>query len=322
MNRFGRRARRPPRGCSPACRGDGMCYNPFAMLRNTILRPIVIVLLAGTCAWAQTRVLHREKSAFNEIIVEEDASGIRTLLFEENGAMQTAMKVSAPTELVLSYARAIMVPLAIVPEPRRMLIVGLGGGAMPKYLHKAYPEARIDVAELDPAVIEVAKKFFFFREDERLKAHAGDGRKFIETTDNRYDVIFLDAYGADSIPYSLATREFLLAVKAKLADGGICVGNVWSYRSNRQYWSMLKTYQDVFPELHIVRASASENHIFIALPVRKNLTRELLIEKAGELRKKRMPDLPLPDLVRDGYLPIPSLPAEAKVLLDRDAPRQ
>lgn len=291
------------------------------MSPRTIVRSAFVVLLLGTCACAQSRILHREKSAFNEIIVEEDASGIRTLLFEEYGAMQTAMRVSAPTELVLSYARAIMVPLAIVPEPRRMLIVGLGGGAMPKYLRKVYPEAHIDVAELDPAVIQVAKKFFFFREDDRLKAHAGDGRKFIETTDSRYDVIFLDAYGADSIPYSLATREFLLACKAKLSEGGIVVGNVWSYRSNRQYYSMLKTYLDVFAEVHIVRATASENHIFIALPAEAKLTREALIEKAADLQKKRMSDLQLEAIVRDGYTPLPALPAGAKVLLDRDAPR-
>src|SRR6266571_3653298 len=186
----------------------------------------VVALCALACA-AQT-VIYEKPSRYNTIIVTEDHNGLRTLLFERGGTRQSVVKPGDPDHLELRYAKVALVGLALCEDPRRILVVGLGGGTLPTFLRKHYPSAAIDVAEIDPDVVDVAKKFFGFREDERMRAHVGDGRQFIENVrEPRYDVIFLDAYGAESVPAHLTTREFLQAVRRAVVPSGVVVGNIW-----------------------------------------------------------------------------------------------
>ena len=124
---------------------------------------------------AQT-VIHEKASSYNTIIVTEDHKGMRTLLFERGGGRQSVVKPGDPDHLELPYARTALAGLALCEEPRRMLVVGLGGGSLPMFLRAHYPAATIDVAEIDPDVVDVAKRFFGFREDERMRAQVGDGR--------------------------------------------------------------------------------------------------------------------------------------------------
>src|SRR5712691_10709106 len=186
----------------------------------------VVALCALACA-AQT-VIYEKPSRYNTIIVTEDHSGLRTLLFESGGSRQSVVKPGDPDHLELPYARVALAGLALCEEPRRILVVGLGGGTLPMFLRKHYPNAAIDVAQIDPDVVDVAKKFFGFREDERMQVHVGDGRRFIENVRQpQYDVIYLDAFGAYNVPEHLATQEFLRAVRRAVVPSGVAIGNVW-----------------------------------------------------------------------------------------------
>jgi spermidine synthase len=294
----------------------GALYHEVFMLRPR-LAFLVLFVAAGLCHGQAARVLYQARSEFNgNVTVEQDSRGIRSLVFDD-GATQSCMDVRSPNRLVLPYTRAIMSSLAFHPEPRRILIVGVGGGTMPMFLHRTYPELIIDNVDIDPVVVKVAREFFGLVENDKVRIHIGDGRKFIQTTENRYDIIFLDAYGADSIPYSLATRQFLEAVRAKLAPGGIVVSNVWSQLHNRLYWSMLKTYQTVFDEVHLIHApEGSSNRIVVALPGRSGLTRAAMLQRAAEVRKSRMPTLELPRILQQGYQDNLQIPSDARVLED------
>src|SRR6266853_4408788 len=131
-------------------------------------------------ACAAETVIYEKPSHYNTIVVTEDSNGLRTLLFERGGSRQSVVKPGDPDHLELPYARVALAGLALCEEPRRILIVGLGGATLPMFLRKHYPSAAIDVAEIDPGVVDVAKQFFGFREDELTHAHVGDGRQFIE----------------------------------------------------------------------------------------------------------------------------------------------
>jgi spermidine synthase len=139
---------------------------------------------------------------------------------EKDGARQSVVKVGDPDHIELPYARARPVGLALVEEPKRVLIVGLGGGTIPGFLHKRYPKTATDAVDIDPDVVEVAKRFFGLHEDWTRRAHVADGRRFIEQCRSRYDLIFLDAFGAENIPYHLATREFLQAGRGGAETAG------------------------------------------------------------------------------------------------------
>ncbi|NQU19837.1 MAG: fused MFS/spermidine synthase, partial [Candidatus Nealsonbacteria bacterium] len=217
-------------------------------MKTRILFPLVVVALAAATLWAfvapEQKVLYEKESPYNNIVVTEDDDGLRTLWFELNGVRQSVVKPGDPDHIELPYAKAMTVGLAMVERPERILIIGLGGATIPRFLRKHYPNATIDVVDIDPDVVDVAKKYFGFREDATMRAHVADGRKFIEECKKPYDVIFLDAYGYDNIPYALATREFLQATRRATKPGGVVVGNVWSSRINTLHDSMVRTYQD------------------------------------------------------------------------------
>jgi len=276
-----------------------------------------LVALSGSGCTAQT-VIYEKASPYNTVIVTEDYKGLRTLLFERGGGRQSVVKPGDPDHLELAYARVALAGLALCEEPRRILVVGLGGGSLPMFLRKHYPAAGIDVAEIDPDVVDVAKKYFGFREDERMHAYIGDGRQFIENVRQGYDIIFLDAFGARDVPKHLTTLEFLQITRRALKPNGVVVSNIWRPASNPLYDSMVRTHQEVFEELLILDVPGDVNNIFLALarggpPAQNELA--LLARKISTEKQFRFD---LGELVEYGFLHAREKNPQARVLRDAD----
>jgi spermidine synthase len=266
---------------------------------------------------AQT-VIYEKASSYNTIIVTEDRNGLRTMLFERGGGRQSVVKPGDPDHLELAYARVALVGLALCEEPRRVLVVGLGGGSLPMFLRKHYPAAEIDVAEIDPGVVDVAKQFFGFREDERTRAHVGDGRQFIENVRQPYDIIFLDAFGARDVPKHLTTQEFLLAVRRALVTSGVVVSNVWRPAANPLHDSMVRTHQEVFDELFILDVPGDVNNILLALPRKQPLNRGELVQLARKISAAKQFRFDLGEQVEYGFHNASQKSGPGRVLRDAD----
>jgi Spermine/spermidine synthase domain len=187
------------------------------MTRRVRLAAAVFLMLAAECGIAQAA--EREKTIFTKVTpyatidVKKGNGGLLTLWFRGSKFPDSAVKVGDPDHIEFEYAQAMGVTLALVDEPKRVLAVGLGGATIPSFLRKHYPGMVIDAVDIDPDVVGVAKKFFGFREDAAMRAYVEDGRQFIEKCEAPYDIIFLDAYGSEDIPYHMATKEFLQAVR-------------------------------------------------------------------------------------------------------------
>lgn len=205
------------------------------------------------------------KTPFTTIRVAQ-GGGLRSLRFLPGNSLQSVYDTGNPRRLVLSYTRMAMLGLACVPRARNILVIGLGGGSMVKYLQQNLPEARIEAVELDPEVLRVAQEYFDVRPDPQLILICEDGRKYLESQAQAYDLIFLDAYGPSEIPPALATLEFLQQVRLHLNQEGAVVANLWGLPENRKYLSMLRTFQEAFGEIHILRARPSNNRIVLGLP--------------------------------------------------------
>lgn len=277
------------------------------------------VALVAQAALARTdpTVLYEKASAYNNtIVVTEEKNGLRTLRFGKGGARQSVVKLGDPDYLALPYARSALVGLALSEDPRRILVVGLGGGTLPTFLRKYYPNAAIDVVDIDPEVVDVAKRFFGFREDELMKAHVDDGRRFIEKSRQSYDVIFLDAFGANGIPAHLTTLEFLQAVRRAVTPGGVVVGNVWGRGANPLHDSMVRTYQEVFDELFILDVRGAGNVILLALPRKQPLSRDNLTQLAAKLSAAKRLPFDLGDAVDYGFTDTRAKTPRGRVLRD------
>jgi spermidine synthase len=266
---------------------------------------------------AQT-VIYEKASPYNTIIVTEDHKGMRTLLFERGGGRQSVVKPGDPDHLELPYARVALAGLALCEEPRRILVVGLGGGSLPMFLRRHYPAAAIDVAEIDPGVVDVAKQFFGFREDELTRAHVGDGRQFIENVRQGYDIIFLDAFGARDVPKHLTTQEFLQAVRRALVTSGVVVSNVWRPSANPLYDSIVRTHQEAFDELYILDVPGDVNNILLALPRKQPLDRSELAQLARKISAAKQFRFDLGEQVEYGFHHASEKSGPGRVLRDVD----
>ena len=197
---------------------------------------------------AQGKVIHQEKSHYQDIVVTEKR-GRRCLAFvaAKGNKMQTCQYQNDDPRLILPYVRMSFAGLLLNNNPRKILLVGLGGGSIPMALSELYPDAIIDIVELDPAVVSVAHEYFHFHETENMSVNVADARVFIKRAGiqgKRYDLILLDAFNGEYIPEHLMTREFLQETKQLMPEDGVLVANTFS--SSKLYHHESETYRNVF----------------------------------------------------------------------------
>lgn len=267
----------------------------------TVLLIALLVACTAERTLATERVILERKSAFSTITVTETDAGLRVLRFERFGARQSVVRLGDPDHLELAYTRSLPIALALIDAPRRILIVGLGGGTIPSFLRKRLPEAAIDVVEIDPEVVATAKSHFGFRHDAKLRPHVDDGRAFIERSRESYDLIILDAFGIDSVPHTLTTLEFLQHVRRTLALHGLVVGNVWGRGDNRLYDSMIRTYRAVFRGVAIVDVPGTGNKLVMACDCDAMPTRETVVDRARGVGRRLDLRHDLAALAASGY---------------------
>ena len=244
-------------------------------------------------ALAAINILYEKDSLYHHIIVTDD-NDLRTLRFDR--LRQSALDLKDPYRLVFHYTQYLYLAMAFHDNPQRALFIGLGGGSAPRRFHRDYPTLLIDVAELDPEVVSVAKRYFMFQEDDRMKVQAVDGRIFLQKTPQRYDIIVLDAYYADAIPFHLTTQEFLTELKAKLSPTGIVVSNViGSVRGadSKLFRAILKTLETEFRQTYVFPVDEVSNIIVIATQSDERLSKQEVMRRARRLEDERKVQLPI-----------------------------
>ena len=227
---------------------------------------LIAALLLPLAHTADARIIHRERSLYSTIIVDQRGSTL-CLQFSvrKDQRNQTCLDKSNPRKMVFPYAKMMMMSLLMVPEPERVLIVGLGGGTLPVALNELYPNAQIDSVEIDPAVKTVAETYFGFKENEQMRVILQDARVFTKralSAGERYDLIMLDAFNGDYIPEHLMTQEYLEETRDLLSEGGVVAANTFAI--SRLYDHESTTYQEVFGTFYNVRSRISANRVILA----------------------------------------------------------
>jgi spermidine synthase len=290
--------------------------------RVFLLAGVLAAAALAAPALAYESVLYEKTSAYSTIVVTDEGEGLRALRFGRNGVRQSLVKPGDPEYLGLPYTRVALTGMALSDEPRRILVVGLGGGTLPGFLRRHYPDAAIDAVDIDPEVAFVAREYFGFKEDARMRIHVADGRKFIEDVRQPYDAIFLDAFGSDAVPAHLTTQEFLQAVRRAVTPGGVVIGNIWDRAYNRLYDSMVRTYRATFEELFVVAVGDSGNRILFALPRRQPLARGDLAQLARRSQAAGLFGFDMGGLVERGFLSAEEEGAAGRVLRDPGAKKK
>lgn len=188
-----------------------------------------------------------------------DKDGVRTMYL--GSAPQSATYVDGREGYVFEYSSYLHIPLLLQDDVERVLFIGGGGFSTPKRYLEEYPTVTVDVVELDPKVIEVADEYFGLPDSDRLNVIRADGREFLEKTDREYDVIVLDAYRKDRVPYHMTTVEFMELAKDRLDEDGVMVANLISASSgsgSEFFRAEYRTMSEVFPRVYAFPTSNTE----------------------------------------------------------------
>lgn len=242
------------------------------------------LLFVMTPIIASAEVIHEQKSLYRNIEVKESGNR-RCLVFavKKGDRNQTCMDLRDPRKVVFPYARMTFAGLLANPNPKSILVIGLGGGTIPTALSELYPNTTIDVVEIDLAVVAVAKKYFNYVDSGQSNVHVVDARVFIKRAGIRgiqYDLIILDAFTGDYIPEHLMTVEFVAETASLLSERGVLVANTFSTSALYDHESV--TYNIVFPEFINFKMPNTGNRVIIAS--RNELpTPKIMHERAQQL---------------------------------------
>ena len=200
-----------------------------AISKIWVLLILILLLISQAC---KGRVVYSEPSKFGYVFVVDEGD-LRYLRFDSrNGDDQSMISLKDPKAVPMDYIRFATIGLAYIQRPERVLMIGLGGGTFTNLLFRVYPELLIDVVEINSVVVRVAKQFFRVPEDKRYRIHLQDGEKYLKDTQERYDLIFVDAYdGGEDMPSQLTTKKFFELTRSRLTKGGVVVFNVSAVKS-------------------------------------------------------------------------------------------
>ncbi len=237
-------------------------------------------------------ILAKARSRFNEIYVIQNGTQ-REMWFKGGGSffLQSRMDTATREFPVLVYSRMMLASLLFRHAPKRILMLGLGGGAISNFLHSHYPEAHIDVVEVDPKVIRLSKKFFYLRETENYKLHTTDARIFVQNQIGKsfYDLVLLDVFKSGSVPYHLKTVEFYRQIHDILNPEGVVASNLYG-KSNFLKPGDRATFETVFPQLYFFEDPEKVATVLIATCQDRSLSQKDIKTAAESF----MPVMPFP----------------------------
>jgi len=253
------------------------------LLAKNLLKQQAPVIMSGIFAfsmsWMTTPkpkpgVIFEHESFYHHIEVSEQTAGkVKRRVLQLDSTMEGGMD-SNTGDLILPYQE--YWKLALLREPAKVssaLFIGAGAFGMPENVSRDFPEAGVDVVEIDPQVIEVGRKFFKLDEFPHVNAHAGDARRFLlQNGGKKWDLIFGDAYnGIRQIPPHLATREFYQQIADHLEPQGVFIMNLIAAITGPKSEltsGMLATVRKVFPHVEVFsvgyRRDETQNVILMA----------------------------------------------------------
>ena len=244
------------------------------------------------------KVIFETTSPYHHIQVVDDAQGLRTLTFD--GSWESQMYVTNPLSGHFEYTELFQLTWLWNSRMSNVLVMGLGGASTQRSYEHYYPDLSIETAELDPAVLRVAKDYFHFKESPQQQVHLEDGRIFLRRSLAKYDAILMDAYTTgpygSAIPPHLVTKEFFEIAASHLRTNGVLaynvIGTLRGYRADL-LGALYKTLNSVFPEVYVFPARTSQNVVLIATRSSEKADYRALQQRANAL-------------IRDGRVTLPT----------------
>jgi spermidine synthase len=284
---------------------------------------------ASYAAWRISRgVLPTVETPYNHIRMYEgithDSRRVRVIQTDP-GKIQSGVYLDDPVALYCEYTRYIALARHLVPEFRRVLVLGGGGYSVPRWLlaeGNGPVGLEVDVVELDPGMTDIARKYFFLPDDPRLRAHHEDARRFLNKNKASWDIIFVDVFNSwYSVPFQMGTREATLVLRRAVSAQGAVMMNVisaFSGEKGRLFQAVYSTLTEAFGEVHVFAVEpgsspgATQNLLILALPEKRpelaplftTPQADLTVEVRRLLRTRITRPIPVVASLTDDFAPV------------------
>lgn len=257
-------------------------------------------------------------SLYNSIkvvdLIKESTKRQVRYLYTGRKSVVSAMYLDKPNELVSPYIKFFSFVYHFKPHSKQVLMLGGGAYIFPRDLITNTVNTSIDVVEIDPMMTKIAKKHFYFEEDERIKIYYEDARTYLNKTTKKYDAILVDVFINSSIPFHLTTKEAVRQMFMSLQDHGIVIMNIISSIEGQRgkfLRAELKTFKEVFPQVELFplktnRSNAIQNIILMAVKSENNISTITNDKSLNQLLNKKwnkVIDLDMP-ILTDDYAPV------------------
>ena len=219
-----------------------------------------------------TEIIYENQIGKNKYYVFKNKKGLKCLAFDlvsQYHSEQTCIDESNINKVQHEYNQLMLKGLLFfddlkINKPKKILIIGLGGGVLSRALSTVFPNCFIDIIEIDSEVIFIAKEYFHFQETDRITVICEDGFKFVkdkEKANTKYDLIFMDAFDNKYIPSQFLNIKFVQSVKKILVNGGVYIVNTFVNHKSRNEYDIM--HKKTFKSFVDFQAIQSGNRILI-----------------------------------------------------------
>lgn len=251
--------------------------------------------LAALClALAACRgvLVHEVQSEYSHIRVF-DSDGRRAIYLggdEGPRVVETLMDLRQPHVLQHAYSHVAMAAFLYRPQATSCLLIGLGGGAMVRFINHHFPDVQLDVVEIDAAMVAVARDYFGTTAGARTRILVADGRDYLQRALERYDLMLIDAHlhpgeRTDRMghPLTLKSEEFYRSIHERLNPGGVVMFNVLTGPDAQRY---VESIRRAFAAIDVFLPRGTGNIIVFATSLGPLASEAELRQRAKDLDRR------------------------------------
>ena len=295
------------------------CASP-GFLKRLVLPAIIVTLVPllflepHVVSWLESKrttkqhgeIIHEVTSAYSHIRIRERGS-VRCLTFVDpkgREERQSAIDMKNPHAMQLGYTSSFFASMLFREPQERVLIVGLGGGGMVRFLNHAFPQTLVEAVEIDRVVVDVAKDYFGTKEGPMTKIHVADAFDYLKETHGPLDALYMDAFlkppvdsGLENVTQRLKTIAFVKSLRKQIKSDGIVAFNLHEHASSTP--EDLEALRAGFPQLYLFGVPQTGNLIAICTTDSQRLTSAILTERAAALEAKLDVALPWQSFVAE-----------------------